>query len=59
LIEVNVKEWDVLKRWASKVKEQMIGFCERCGAACGSACRRVHIRQRALDSAVRHGWRPL
>lgn len=49
----------MLRRWATKTKERLIEFCERCGAVCGSACRAMRIRQRALDSAVRHGWRPL
>lgn len=49
----------MLKGWLSKTRERVVEFCERCGAVCGSACRTVSIRQRALDSAVRNGWKPL
>jgi hypothetical protein len=61
-MELDVKERDVLRRWLAKTRERVVGFCERCercGAACGSACRAVSIRERALDTAVRQGWRPL
>ena len=49
----------MFKRWFSKATERVIEFCERCGVVCGSACRSARIRERALQSAVKQGWRPL
>jgi ferredoxin len=53
---VDTKELGMSKLF-SKTKDMAISFCERCGQACGSACRADALRERARMQALASGWR--